>query len=180
MHAASCGVVAVSQLRPCTTSDALWQRKVDATEQEPLLSIYRDQSVTIRDTTNGLWKQNRPHRSVVPQTHGHRGRAARTKPEVLHSVGFGRTERRVTFEAKKSSVVQIAKGSGTGGITTLGDHNSTPLLLFASKRLRCDWSCLSESVQILEGCSEPQRLGFPVPTLTCSLYLVTQRVNAFE
>jgi hypothetical protein len=97
------------------------------------------------------------------------------KPEVLHSVGFGRTERRVIFEAKEPSVFQIAIRNGTGEITTLGHHNSTPLLLFASKRLRCGWFCIPESVQILEACSDPQRFGSPVATLVqfnCSLYLV--------
>ncbi|MGA2886051.1 MAG: hypothetical protein ABSE80_13005 [Halobacteriota archaeon] len=56
------------------------------------------------------------------------------KPEVLDSVGLGRPERRVTFEAKESSVFQITKRSNTGGITAFGEHYCTPLLLGASKR----------------------------------------------
>ena len=88
-----------------------------------------------------------------------------TKPEVLRAVGLGRADRGVTFEAKESTLFERAKRGGTGGIATLGDHNSTPLLLFASKRLRCDWSCIPERVQILEGCSDPQRFGSPVATL---------------
>jgi hypothetical protein len=52
------------------------------------------------------------------------------KPEVLDSVGLGRPERRVTFEAKESSVFQITKRSGTGGITAFGEHYCTPLLLW--------------------------------------------------
>jgi len=56
-----------------------------------------------------------------------------TKPEILHSVGFRQADRRLTFEAKEPSVLQIAKQGGTGRIATLGDHNSTPLLLLASK-----------------------------------------------
>ena len=53
---------------------------------------------------------------------------------VLDSVGLGRPERRVTFEAKESSVFQITKRSNTGGITAFGEHYCTPLLLGASKR----------------------------------------------
>jgi hypothetical protein len=102
------------------------------------------------------------------------------KPEVLH-FGFGRTERRVTFEAKESALFEMPKRGGTEGIATLGDHNSTPLLLFASKRLRYDWSSMPESAEILEDYADRQRLDSPVPTFVqfhCSLYLVTHRVNA--
>src|SRR5208282_1340835 len=127
--------------------------------------ICRDKNHTIRDTANRFWKQNRYDCSVRSQTQGHRRRAAMAEPEVLHSVGFGRPERRVTFNAKESSVSQIAKRRETGRITTLSDHNSTPLLLFTSKRLRCDWSRIPESAQILIGYSDPQRFGSPVPTL---------------
>jgi len=54
------------------------------------------------------------------------------KPEVLYSVGFGRTERRIRFQPKQPPFSETTKQSGTGGIATLGDHNSTPLLLFKS------------------------------------------------
>jgi len=56
------------------------------------------------------------------------------KPEVLYSVGLGRPERRVTFEAKESSVFQITKRSNTGAITAFGEHYCTPPLLGASRR----------------------------------------------
>jgi len=45
------------------------------------------------------------------------------KPEVLHSVGFGRAERWVTFEAKKSALFERVKGGGTRRIATIGDHD---------------------------------------------------------
>jgi hypothetical protein len=56
------------------------------------------------------------------------------KPEVLDSVGLGRPERRVTFEAKQCSVFQIAKRRDTGGIKALGDHISTPPRLCAQNK----------------------------------------------
>ena len=48
------------------------------------------------------------------------------KPEVLDSVELGRPKRRVSFEAKESSVFQITKRSSTAGITALGEHDCTP------------------------------------------------------
>ena len=44
------------------------------------------------------------------------------KPEVFDLVGLGRPERRVTFEAKKSSVSQITKRSKTRRVRTLDKH----------------------------------------------------------
>ena len=86
-------------------------------------------STAVRATPSGTPRMGFGSRTVptAPSSlrHGRRGRAARTKPEVLHSVGFGRTERRVIFEAKEPSVFQVAIRNGTGRITTLGHHNGT-------------------------------------------------------
>jgi hypothetical protein len=49
------------------------------------------------------------------------------KPEVLHSVAFGRTERRITFEAKESALSEMAKRRETRGIAALGGHNRKPI-----------------------------------------------------
>jgi hypothetical protein len=49
------------------------------------------------------------------------------KPEVLHSVAFGRTERRITFEAKESALCEMAKRRETRRIAALGGHNRNPL-----------------------------------------------------
>jgi hypothetical protein len=87
------------------------------------------------------------------------------EPEVLHSVGFGRPERRVTFNAEESSVSQIAKRDETGRITTLSDHNSTPLL--CSHRSASDATSpgYQRAPRFLIGYSDPQRFGSPAPTL---------------
>src|ERR1019366_7644899 len=87
------------------------------------------------------------------------------KPEVLHSVGFGRAERRVTFEAKEPSIFQIVKRGRTRDIATLGHHNGTPLVLCASKRLGYDWFAYRNVARFLVGYADRQRLGSPVPTL---------------
>ena len=85
------------------------------------------------------------------------------KPEILDSVGFGRPERRVTFEAKESSVFQITKRSNTGGITAFGEHYCTPLLLGASKR---DATVLHyRSVTSFGRLLDLWRLGSPVLTV---------------
>jgi len=131
----SCGTVSVFQPCSCWTIQVRWQRKANAAEHEPFYSMCRRWSDTIRKSTSRLWKHYWNHAPVFPQTQGHRRRAALAKPEVLHSLRLGRAERRVPFEAKEPSVLEIAKGGGTGGIATLGDHNSTPLVFFASKRL---------------------------------------------
>jgi len=78
----------------------------------------------MRGITNRLWEPNCGYGSVRSQTQGHRQRAGRAKPEVLNSVGFGRARRRVVFEAKQSSISQIAERSRTGGIATLVDHHT--------------------------------------------------------
>jgi hypothetical protein len=44
------------------------------------------------------------------------------KPEVFDSVGLGRPERRVTFEAKKSPVSEITKRGRTRRVRTLDKH----------------------------------------------------------
>jgi len=46
------------------------------------------------------------------------------KPEALNSGGFGRARRRVTFEAKQSSIPQIAERRRTGGIAAFVDHHT--------------------------------------------------------
>jgi hypothetical protein len=78
----------------------------------------------MRDNTKRLWEQNRYHGS---QTQGPCGRVAMAKPEVFHSVGFGRTERRITFESKASALCGTAKRSETRGIAAVGDHIRNPL-----------------------------------------------------
>lgn len=47
------------------------------------------------------------------------------KPDVLHSVGFARAERWVTFESKKFALFERVEGGGTRRIATLGDHDDT-------------------------------------------------------
>src|SRR5271157_3328787 len=113
------------QPRSRMTAKVLWQRRTNITEQQPFFSICRGKSNTIRDTTNRLWEQYWNHAPVFAQTQGHRGRAVIAEPKVLHSVRFGRAQCGGSFEAKESSVFEIAKRGGTRGIATLGDHNGT-------------------------------------------------------
>jgi hypothetical protein len=77
----------------------------------------------------GTWRGTRYFQTAQrrAKTQGPCGRAAMAKPEVLYSVAFGRTERRITFEAKESSLCEMAKRGETRGIAALGDHNENPI-----------------------------------------------------
>ena len=99
------------------------------------------------------------------------------KPEVLRSVRLGRAKRRV-FEAKESSISQIAKRSRTGGIATFVDHHTpTTSLRIEAPPMRL--VSVPESAQILVGYADLQRLGSPaLVQFVCSLPLVMHRVNA--